>query len=195
MVLFQEYMRDPASLRGRVREARSLFGESQPVPVVHAVVEAGVEQPMALDDTTPEEDGRLTEKAHIAKALRIPRLTTIRFKHAVLLVDVIGVPVQDVQVLVGGEIPAHRIECPGVIDVVAIEPADEIAGRECESLVDRVGLTFVGFRSIAKPVSRYRSRISTVPSFDPPSTTMYSSPATSWSRTLRIVRSMNAAWL
>ena len=134
-------------------------------------------------------------KADIAQALRIPRLTAVRLQERVLLVDVIGAAVQNVHVLAGGEKFAHGTKRAGIVDVIAVEPTDEIAGRECESLVDRVSLTFVWFGSIPKPIRVPFEDLDRSVARTTVDDAMYSRSAISWSRTLRTVRSMNATWL
>ena len=75
----------------------------------------------------------------------------VRLEPAVVFVDVLGLAVHHVDVGVGGEEPLDGSERSGGVEIVAVEPADDLSFRTLDSLVDGIGLPFVGLGEKAQP--------------------------------------------
>ena len=80
----------------------------------------------------------------------------------------LAVTVDPAHLGVRGERLDNTLDCLGNEPVVGVQPAEVVAGREREPLVERLGLAAVGLRDDGRPRERASS---TVPSVEPPSTT------------------------
>ena len=127
-------------------EAGAGQGEADPVVVIHAEVEARIERADTLDDGAAEEDGGLADVAAFLEALEVPVFGGVGFEDLVVLVDVVGVAVDDVDFGMGGEEIAGGFDGAGVIDVVGIHPAEDFTVGTLDTFIDGIALAVVFFR-------------------------------------------------
>src|SRR5450432_756842 len=115
-----------------------------------------VEQAVLLDDAPSKKSRRLTNEAGLPQAREIPSFTGIGFESLIAQIDMIGHTVDHIDIRVSIEECRHACDRTGIVDVIRIQPADDLAIGSSDSLVDSVGLAVVAFRdpshAVAEPI-------------------------------------------
>src|SRR5687768_6147473 len=126
-----------------IMEARTGERETDPVLVVHTVIEGLIQLPPPLHHGASEEYGGLAEKAGLRKPGRAPGLRRVGLDDLIRYVDMIGAPVYHVERRVGLKAGGYRAQRSRVIHVVGIQPSENLPGAGAQALVYGVRLPIV----------------------------------------------------
>ena len=84
--------------------------------------------------------------AGVPHARDVPRLSRISLEGLIAQIDMIGHAVDHIDIRVASKKATTCAIALGIIDVIGIQPADDLAIGGADPLVDGVGLAFVCFR-------------------------------------------------
>ena len=100
-----------------------------------------VEEAESIHHPAAEEDRRLAQKRALLEPLGVPRAGVVTTDDVVGGVDEVGVTVEHIDVRMRGKVPGDGRERSGGVDVVRVQPADDVAGCCPNAFVDRLRLT------------------------------------------------------
>jgi hypothetical protein len=143
--------------------------QPQPVFIIQAVSQPLVQQPETGCHAPPEKDGRLAQKTDLFQSLRVPGFRRVGLHNPTLHIDMITPSVNHLHLRVLSKKIRHAIQRLRVIDVIRVEPADDVSSRGADSLVDGIRLAPVSLRDPAKatlPSSQYLQGLIRAPAID-----------------------------
>ena len=100
---------------------------------------------MGQNHGTSKENGGLAKETHLLQAFIIPRFCRVCLNDLILAVDMTGVAVNHVHLRFCLKHRLHLLEGTGQIDVIGIDPGNDITCGCRDALVDGGSLPSVGF--------------------------------------------------
>jgi hypothetical protein len=165
---------------GQVFDRRA-FGDAHPQVVIHCKIERWVERTNFLPIFCAEEHRLLRDVDVAAAQPMVIGLARREFAdHASLLINEITVGIDHRHIGIFHQKLnrfAHRF---GIVGIIGVDPCQDVAFGAIETLIDRIGLTFILLADPGMDRMKFSSglvyflMISTLPSVEPPSMTMYS---------------------
>src|ERR1051325_2516777 len=128
-----------------------LLSNPDPVVVVNSEMKRFVDRTHRVIDLPPQEYGRLADETCLPEALKIEWFCGIALDDTTLLVNMITLPVHHPDVRVVVEVIQHLRKSSRHVGVIRIEVSHHFAHGYGKSLVDRMRLATVFFRSPDDP--------------------------------------------
>src|SRR5882762_1796798 len=110
--------------------------DSQPELVIHAVMERFVEISAPLKHAATKKRGGLTNEAYVAKSLEIPRLRRVWFDDSIGDVDVVSHSINHVNLRTTLEFGYDFRQGAWIVNIIGIQPPNELARRPPQSLIN-----------------------------------------------------------
>src|SRR5262245_3159307 len=107
-------------------------------------MQIGIEIAVPFKNGPPQEESRLANETHVLQARKMPGFCRVAIDDAVVGRNVIRHPIDGVQLRMCGQEVGCKLNRTRIVDVIGVKPADDIATSHLNTLVDRVGLPFVG---------------------------------------------------
>src|SRR5258708_23706957 len=94
----------------------------------------------------PEEQRRLADEAGFFQPLKVPGLGGVRLENAIFEIDMVGHAIDYIDFRVSFEERHDAGNCAGIVNIIGVQPADDLAIRRDDAFVDGVRLSFVFLR-------------------------------------------------
>ena len=101
---------------------------------------------MFFDYPPPEEQRWLTDEAGFFQPLKVEGLGGVRFESVIFEIDMVGHTIDYIDFRVSFEKRHNAGDCAGVVNVIGVQPADDLAIRRDDAFVDGIRLSFVFLR-------------------------------------------------